>query len=329
MADYTTIDDPSVYFQTTLYTGNGGTQSITNTGNSDLQPDWIWIKARNEAEHHNLIDSVRGNTKVVYSSLSGAEDTTSIQVTGFASDGFALGSGTNTNKNNITYAAWQWKETADAGFDIVTYSGSSASSKTVSHNLSAVPKMILVKCRSAGENWAVYHHTLGNTHALFLNTTGGSSDTPVFADTTPTASVFSVNADDRTGANGKTYVAYVFAEKQGFSKFGSWTGNANANGPSIYTGFKPAWLMLKTTASNSSNWQMLDNKRQGLNPENETLNPNNPDAEGTTNTIDFVSNGFKIRTSNAEFNGDGLEYIYMAFAESPFVTSGGVPTTAK
>jgi len=329
MADYTTIDDSSVYFQTTLYTGNGGTQSITNTGNSDLQPDWIWIKARNEAEHHNLIDSVRGNTKVVYSSLSGAEDTTSIQVTGFASDGFALGSGTNTNKNNITYAAWQWKETADAGFDIVTYSGSSASSKTVSHNLSAVPKMILVKCRSAGENWAVYHHTLGNTHALFLNTTGGSSDTPVFADTTPTASVFSVNADDRTGANGKTYVAYVFAEKQGFSKFGSWTGNANANGPSIYTGFKPAWLMLKTTASNSSNWQMLDNKRQGLNPENETLNPNNPDAEGTTNTIDFVSNGFKIRTSNAEFNGDGLEYIYMAFAESPFVTSGGVPTTAK
>jgi len=329
MADYTTIDDPSVYFQTTLYTGNGGTQSITNTGNSNLQPDWIWIKARNEAEHHNLIDSVRGNTKVVYSSLSGAEDTTSIQVTGFASDGFALGSGTNTNKNNITYAAWQWKETADAGFDIVTYSGSSASSKTVSHNLSAVPKMILVKCRSAGENWAVYHHTLGNTHALFLNTTGGSSDTPVFADTTPTSSVFSVNADDRTGANGKTYVAYVFAEKQGFSKFGSWTGNANANGPSIYTGFKPAWLMLKTTASNSSNWQMLDNKRQGLNPENETLNPNNPDAEGTANTIDFVSNGFKIRTSNAEFNGDGLEYIYMAFAESPFVTSGGVPTTAK
>ena len=326
MAAYTTIDDPSAYFQIKLYTAAG---AYTFDGNSDMQPDWMWIKERNGTNEHNLFDSVRGTTKRLESSTNAAEQTSSTTLTAFGSDGFTVGTNPGTGQNGSNYVGWGWKETADAGFDIVTYSGSSASSKTVSHNLSAVPKMILVKCRSAGENWAVYHHTLGNTHALFLNTTGGSSDTPVFADTTPTASVFSVNADDRTGANGKTYVAYVFAEKQGFSKFGSWTGNANANGPSIYTGFKPAWLMLKTTASNSSNWQMLDNKRQGLNPENETLNPNNPDAEGTANTIDFVSNGFKIRTSNAEFNGDGLEYIYMAFAESPFVTSGGVPTTAK
>ena len=333
MADYTTIDDSSAYFQTTLYTGNGGTQSITNTGNSDLQPDWIWIKARNEAEHHNLIDSVRGNTKVVYSSLSGAEDTTSIQVTGFASDGFALGSGTNTNKNNITYAAWQWKETADAGFDIVTYSGSSASSKTVSHNLSAVPKMILVKCRSAGENWAVYHHTLGNTHALFLNTDGASSDTPVFADTTPTSSVFSVNADDRTGANGKTYVAYVFAEKQGYSKFGSYVGNGNANGTFIYTGFKPAFFLQKKSSAAGNYWNMWGyTSASGSNPIGRRLFPNVNAVESNQDgspMADFCSNGVKLRQTDSDYNGSGATYIYMAFAENPFVTSTGVPATAR
>ena len=326
---YTTIDDPTAYFQTTLYTGNGGTQSITNTGNSDLQPDWIWIKSRNEAEHHNLVDSVRGNTKVVYSSLTGAEDTTSIQVTSFASDGFALGSGTNTNKNNITYAAWQWKETATAGFDIVSYTGNS-SVRTISHNCGAIPKMMIVKKRSDGDNWSVYHQATGAGNFTILNTTAASAgSSTMWNNTTPTASVFSLGNKGEVNANGQTFIAYLFADIKGYSKFGSYTGNGNADGTFVYTGFKPAFFIAKKTNA-TDHWMIKDNKRPDYNP-NYALYANLSNAEDTSSNLfgDFVSNGIKLKGTGGSQNQSGASYIYMAFAENPFVTSTGVPATAK
>jgi len=349
---YTDIDDPSAYFQTTLYTGNGGTQSITNTGNSDLQPDWIWIKARNEAEHHNLIDSVRGNTKVVYSSLSGAEDTTSIQVTGFASDGFALGSGTNTNKNNITYVAWQWKAgtsfsndasstsvgtidstgsvSTDAGFSIITYAGT-GSAGTIAHGLGAALKMIIFKNRSTEEDWGVWHQGFPNNGYIALNTANDQRTNNTFMNNTiPTSSVFSVGNNTRTGSNSHNFVAYCFAEKQGYSKFGSYTGNGNADGPFIYTGFQPAFVMTKRT-DGSGDWAMMDTARNPFNVMNIYQKAHAAEADSTDESfnIDSVSNGFKIRYNNGNYNADGGAYLYMAFAADPFVTSTGVPATAR
>ena len=327
---YTTIDDPEKYFQSLAYTGQGGdNDAYTLSGDENLQPDLVWIKNRGTTNEHLMIDSVRGALKALNSNDATAEDSISNSLKSFNSDGFTLGGNASCNANNNTYASWNWKESATAGFDIVTYSGSAASSKTISHSLNAVPKMIIVKCRSAAENWSVYHHALGNTHALFLNTNGASSDTPVFADTTPTSSVFSVSADDRTGADGKTYVAYVFAEKQGFSKFGSYVGNGNADGTFVYTGFKPAFVMAKKS-SGTEDWSITDNKMNTFNVCNNKLRPNSTSQESTGNAhIDFTAQGFKWRSTSGEFNASGSTYIYMAFAENPFVTSSGVPATAR
>ena len=350
---YTTIDDPSAYFQTTLYTGNGGTQSITNTGNSDLQPDWIWIKARNEAEHHNLVDSVRGNTKVVYSSMSNSEDTTSIQVTSFASDGFALGSGTNTNKNTITYAAWQWKAGTsftndasstgigsidsagsfnnDAGFSIVTYTGNGSSGATVKHGMNQKPAMFIIKDRdNSNEGWMVYHKFWGATKYQRLNETGAvATGSAYFNNTEPTSSVFTIGNNDVVNKSGDKYVTYCFAEKQGYSKFGSYAANENVNGPFVYTGFKPAFVILRQS-NLGRDWHMFDNKRSTFNAVGRYLRPNVSGAEDSgEDYLDLLSNGFKIKNTGNRFNDAGGTYIYMAFAENPFVTSTGIPTPAR
>jgi len=346
---YTTIDDPTAYFQTTLYTGNGGTQSITNTGNSDLQPDWIWIKSRNEVEHHNLIDSVRGNTKVVYSSLSGAEDTTSIQVTSFASDGFALGSGTNTNKNNITYAAWQWKAgtsftndasstgigtidsngsvSSDAGFGIVKWSGT-GSAGTIAHNMGSTPSYLIIK-RLSDANWLVQATTLGYGNFLALNTTAASSSASTLV-TGVSSTLVTLGNNGSVNGSGQNYIGYFFSEKKGYSKFGSYTGNGNADGTFVYTGFKPAWIMRKKS-SGTENWTIHDNQRDTHNVTFKRLLANDNGAEYTSasNQVDLLSNGFKCRASNDGSNVSGGTYIFMAFAENPFVTSTGVSATAK
>ena len=350
---YTTIDDPSAYFQTTLYTGNGGTQSITNTGNSDLQPDWIWIKARNEAEHHNLVDSVRGNTKVVYSSMSNSEDTTSIQVTSFASDGFALGSGTNTNKNNITYTALQWKAGTsftndasstgigsidsagsfnnDAGFSIVTYTGNGSSGATIKHGMNQKPAMFIIKDRdNSNEGWMVYHKFWGATKYQRLNETGAvATGSAYFNNTEPTSSVFTIGNNDVVNKSGDKYVTYCFAEKQGYSKFGSYAANENVNGPFVYTGFKPAFVILRQS-NLGRDWHMFDNKRSTFNAVGRYLRPNVSGAEDSgEDYLDLLSNGFKIKNTGNRFNDAGGTYIYMAFAENPFVTSTGIPTPAR
>jgi len=327
---YTTIDDPSEYFQTALYTGNGGDdRAVTNDGNSNLQPDFLWFKTRSESGDHNLVDSVRGANKLYKSNEADAEETVSNGVQSFTSDGFTVNSRQPMNKNNVTYACWQWKETATAGFDIVLYTGN-GSNRTISHSLSAVPSWMIVKNRSSGTGWQVYHGSLGGTKALELHNTGASFDGPArWNNTAPTSSVFSIGTDSSVNTNTENYIAYLFAEKKGYSKFGSYAGNSNADGPFIFTGFKPAWVMVKTNTTTQS-WQIYDNKRDSFNQITNTLFANENNAEATNNgKLDFLSNGFKLKDGDFATNKNGESYIFFAFAENPFVTSTGVPTTAR
>ena len=350
---YTTIDDPSAFFQTVLYTGNGGTQSITNTGNSDLQPNWIWTKVRSETGSHRLVDTVRGLTKPMFSNGTDA-DADETNYSAFDSDGFSLVN-ESLNENTRTYVAWQWKaETSfsndasatsigsvdstgsvndTAGFSIVSYTGT-GSNATLKHGLSTVPKMIIVKNRSTAQHWQVYHTSTGNTKSSQLSG-GGAPDTAAtyWNNTSPTSSVFSIGSGAPTNGDGNAIIAYCFAEKTGYSKFSSFVGNGNANGTFVYTGFKPAFIFLKNTERNI-NWEILDNKRPstGQNPADDILFPNTNDAESSSQTdrlVDFVSNGIKIRGTSNQMNASGQKFIYMAFAENPLVTSTGVPTTAR
>ena len=353
---YTTIDDPSAHFQTLLYTGDGtSSQAQTNTGNSDLQPDWVWIKKRasGTARAHQLYDSSRGVTKLLHSNSDGAESTQSAGLTAFGSDGFTVGDDDGIGANTATYVAWQWKANGGtttsfnesgnnpggtiqtnttAGFSIITTTGTGATG-TIAHGLGAVPHWWISKQRSNAENWAVYH--VSNTSApeteiLTLNTTDATADNAnAYNDTAPTSTNLTVHTKNEVNTDGRTYVHYVFAPIQGYSKFGSYTGNGNADGPFVYTGFKPAWLIIKRTSS-SGDWLLWDNKRDTSNVTDAVLKPNSNAAENTGYWyIDFLSNGFKIRATDAEINQSGGTLIYMAFAEHPFVSSKGVPVTAR
>ena len=333
---YTTIDDPTIFFNTKLYTGNGSTQSITGVG---FQPDWVWLKARSSAYSHQLFDSVRGATKLLSSEESSAEQTLS-GVTSFDSDGFAVGSDAGSNNNTTTFASWNWKAggsassnsdgsitssvsaNTTAGFSIVSYTGNATSGATIGHGLGAVPSMIIAKRRSAVENWAVYHQSRGASKYINLDrTTAEQSSTSRWNGTEPTSSVFSVNTHGSVNGNGDTYIAYCFAGKQGYSKFGSYTGNGSSSGPMVVTGFKPAMVICK--ASNTSgDWKIFDNKRIGYNAANYRLYPNANTVETSDSLIDILSNGFKLKTSSDSINGSGNTVIYMAFAEAPFVTAG-------
>ena len=350
---YTSINDPSAYFQAKVYAGTGSSQSITFDGNSDMQPDLWWQINRDLARGTYVADSSRGVTKYIYTFLTNAEATVSTYVTSFDSDGFTLGNGdTAVNNSGQSFITWNWKANGgttssntdgsitstvqantDAGFSIVTYTGNGGAA-TLGHGLSAKPNWIIVKSRSNALDWEVYHSSLGATRRIRLNTTGADSDQGdlMWNDTEPTTSVFSIGNNDNVGGSGKTYVAYCFAEKQGYSKFGTYTGNGSSDGTFVYTGFKPAFVMTKASSSTSS-WMMYDHKRLGYNPIDVALRANGADAESTSlisgDDIDLYSNGFKLRNSNATINGSGTTYIYMAFAENPFVTSTGIPTTAR
>jgi len=344
---YTDIDDPSAYFQTTLYTGNGGTLAVTNGGNSDLQPDWLWLKKRSASVNHFLFDSIRGASKEINSNNTEAEASPSNYLASFNSDGFSIGSDSDINGNNDTLVAWQWKAgtafsndasstsvgsidsvgsvNTDAGFSIVSFTGGGANA-TIKHGLTSKPSMIIVKARGQASTWSVYHASLGATKFLRLEGNNAvGTEAGWWNNTEPTSSVFSIG----TNHYANTQIAYCFSEKQGYSKFGSYIGNGNADGTFVYLGFKPAWLLVKSTATND--WILHDTKRSPHNVSNVTLFPNGSDAD-VTNTIynqDILSNGFKARTTHARLNGSGVSYIYMAFAENPFVTSTGVPATAR
>ncbi len=351
---YTTIDDPSAYFHTQLYTGTGSELSVTNGANAgDFKPDWIWIKQRNAATDHGMFDSSRGVTKNLKTNASDAESTEAQSVKTFNTDGFTLGTSGDYNGSSDTHVAWQWKANGgtatatasesgdnpaysvqantDAGFSIVTYTGTGADTSTVAHGLGATPKMIIFKRRDGTPNWMVHHANLASaTKRVNLNTTNAEGDASNFLDdTAPTSSVFTLGFSAAVNADGGTFVAYCFAPIQGYSKFGSYTGNGNADGPFIYTGFKPSWVMIKVSSGSTGGWDMYDNKRGSYNGQIAMLQANSNGAEQTSDAVDFLSNGFKIRSTSGNQNGSGNTHIYMAFAESPFVSSEGVPTTAR
>ena len=358
MAAYTTIDDPSAYFQTTLYTGNATADTaITNSGNSDLQPDWIWIKRRDSSADHNSFDSSRGTGKHLAQNQTQAEQTVN-GVTAFNSDGFTLSTNGDSNANTGTFAAWQWKANggttatnsngnrdttvqADttSGFSILTYlSNGSAANQTLGHGLGVAPDVIISKRRGATTDWLVYHKSVGVGSFLLLNETNAVSTTdPPYKDD-PTSTVFSTQNQFQATDN---FVSYCFVSKQGFSKFGSYTGNGNADGAFIYLGFAPAWLLIKRT-NGASNWNLYDNRREssggGFSDRQDAsrrLFPNNDEAESANTVADemeFVSNGFKLRGTQGSQNSSSGNYVYMAFAENPFVTStstNSIPTTAR
>jgi len=343
------INKPTDYFNTVLYVGNEtDNHAITGVG---FQPDFVWAKNRTVAESHNAFDSVRGATKLLIPNTTNAESTQATFLKSFDSDGFTLGTSNNINDSGANLVAWNWladntsgssntdgsitstvSANTTSGFSIVSYTGTGAVG-TIGHGLGAEPKMIIIKSRSnpPADHWWVYHNSLGNNQSIYLNLTNTSGSTSDWSNTSPTSSVFTINgAQTGIGYNGGTFIAYCFAEKKGFSKFGSYTGNGNADGTFIYTGFKPAFVMVKNTTSATS-WLMKDNKRtsSGFNPIDKRMFANESSAESTAEDIDFVSNGFKMRTSGANPNVSGGSFIYMAFAESPLVGTNNIPATAR
>ena len=354
---YTTIDDPTAYFQANLHNGDGGTgQTLTFDGNSDLQLDFHWGKCRSESGRDwQVIDTVRGITKGLTTTTSAAEYTNSTYVTAIGSNGYSIGQNNDNNKAGETYVSYNWKAgtsvsgdttgsgtlktytgsvNTDAGFSIIKYTGNGTSGHTIPHNLTQKPAMIIVK-NLTGDNWTVYHHKIASdpaTDYIFLNSEAAASDhVGYWNDTEPTSSVFTVGNDGGTNANNVSLIAYCFAEKQGYSKFSSYVGNGNADGTFVYTGFKPAFVMIKRSDASDS-WCVFDNKRLGYNVNNYTLFANQSAAENTEASIDFTAQGFKLRGTQTRLNTSGGTYIYMAFAENPFVTStdnGSIPACAR
>jgi hypothetical protein len=338
------ISDPGKYFKTVLYTGDGNTgRSIVGVG---FTPDLVWVKERTSTSGHFLTDSVRGVNELLSSNLTNGTISGGGQcITSFNQDGFSIGNDGAFNENTQTYVAWCWRAGAgttstntdgsipsvvsvnrDAGFSIVSYTGNGSNPTTVGHGLGKAPKFMIFKCRNAAVNWFVYHGFNGGSGSFEgLNTTSAfsSSSSALFANTAPSASTITLGGVDGN-TNGRTYIVYCWAEIEGFSKFGSFLTNANADGPFIYCGFKPALVICKTAIGDVSNWVIADSSRSPVN-DGATLNlrANTTDTEATTGAnfvIDFLSNGFKLRQSGA-MNSDGLTNIFAAWAESPFTTA--------
>ena len=354
---YTTINKSSDYFNTKLYTGNATDDTaITGVG---FTPSFLWGKNRTDAgTNHFLIDAVRGVTKELNTNNTSAEGTDATLIKSFDSDGFTLGDG-SLNQSAKNFVTWNWKANGQgssntdgsinttytsanttAGFSISQYTGTGANA-TVGHGLGVAPKMIITKCTSHTSNWGVYHKSIGATKMLNLNQTNAeATNNGYFNNTDPTSSVFSLGDEGNdTNGSGKTYIAYCFAPVKGYSAMGSYTGNGSAtDGTFVYTGFVPAFVICKVT-STTDNWLMFTNKigsstdsTSGFNIHSRILEANGSGAEqsvGSGQGIDFVSNGFKIREDNANLNGSGATYIYMAFAEAPLVGSNNIPCTAR
>ena len=349
---YTAINKSSDYMDTKLYTqsgsnNNGNTQTLTmdNVG-------FVWVKNRDYTNSHNLFDIVRGGSKSLASDSTGAEQTVGGGITFGASD-TTIGADTGgygfNNRVGDDYVAFHWRTSGSqgssntdgsinttytsanttSGFSICQWTGSGANA-TIGHGLGAVPKMYIVKNASATNDWNVYHHSIGNTHRLFLNTTQAAEDNAsAWNDTSPTSSVFSVGTNTNVNQSGSTMIAYVFAEKTGFSKFGTYTGNGENDGPFCYTGFKPGFVLIKN-ADATKYWHIFDDLRAGYNLNNYRVNPNTNEVETTsTPSIDILSNGFKIRTSQSQFGNSNETHIFMAFAKAPLVGSNNTPVTTR
>jgi hypothetical protein len=341
---YTTIDKPDEYFNVNLWTGN---QTLTNI-NVGFQPSFVWIKSRSNTQVHALFDQVRGVSIGALSSDTTSAENANQKLVAYTSNGFTLPS-TNyewTNTTGWTYVGWSWigngagvsntqgsitstvSANTTSGFSIVGWTGTGANG-TIGHGLGTAPAMIIVKARGAVKDWMVGHNSMGWTKYINLNTSSAESTaSTVWQDTAPTSSVFSVGSSSDVNTSGTTMIAYCFADVKGFSKFGSYTGNGNADGTFVYTGFKPSFFMWKITSSSGS-WGMLDNKRDTFNVMGKQLFPNSDSAEASYTVLDFCSNGIKMRNTFGDTNPSGGSLIYMAFAENPFVTSTSIPTTAR
>jgi hypothetical protein len=346
---YTTINKPSEYFNTVLYTGNATGRTISGVG---FQPDWTWIKNRSDTSGHRVLDVVRGGTKELIANGTNAEITEAQSLQSWNSDGFVLGTAAGVNANTDNFVSWNWlandagvsntdgditstvSANTTSGFSIVQYTGNGSASN-IGHGLGSALKAIIIKKTSGTADWLVGHNSLHPTlpwkYGINLNNTDAVHESgSYFADTAPTNSVFRVEANDEVNTSGQTYIAYCFAEKKGFSKFGSYVGNGNADGPFIYTGMKPAFILIRSVST--TNWNMFDNKRSVYNVADETLWSNSADSEatvGTTYGIDILSNGFKPRTVSSQVNNNNTQIIYMAFAEQPLVGTNNIPTTAR
>jgi hypothetical protein len=352
---YSTITKPSLQFNTKLYSGNGSTQSITGVG---FRPDWIWQKERDGTSYHVVTDIVRGNTKQLFPNDTSANVTSSNYITSFDSDGFGLGQNNDTNESGKTYVSWNWKAgnsagssnsdgsitstvslNTAAGFSIVKYTGT-GSGATVGHGLgSALSWLLVKKIESGGQagNWTIWHKgTTQPAHdeVLFLNNNSAEGD--VSNDTywngaNPTSSVFSINTNENLNENTYDYIAYCFTEKKGFSKMHKYTGNGNSDGVFVYTGFKPAFVICKRINA-AENWPMFDNRlRPSNNVGNNFMYADLSNVQDSSGGIDFLSNGFKLRTASNLLNGGGAKYIYIAFADEPLVANVGssIPATAR
>ena len=359
---YTTINKSTDYFNTVTYSNAGdGAKAVTGVG---FQPDLVWVKNRTEAYNAQFHDAVRGaSSGALYTNATAVVDS-GYPFSSFDSDGFTTGSqGSNASQNSASQVAWNWKAgttgsgttggsgtakdyqysvNTTAGFSIIKYKGNGTAGHTIPHHLGAVPKMIIVKCIESVHNWQVLHQGLATnsgTKNLELNSTSAVlTDSTTWNDTAPTSTVFTLGSTNPTNQSSSNYnfIAYCFAEKTGFSKFGSYTGNGSTNGTFVYTGFKPAWLMIKQI-NTTGNWALSDNKRNntgGGNFVSHTLaaNLNNNESHfggGSGNKQDYLSNGFKIRDTGGYANTNGGTYIYMAFAEAPLVGSNNIPCTAR
>jgi hypothetical protein len=321
-------DYPQKLFTSLTYTG-GTTGHVTG-----FKPDWVWVKRRNSGQSHGLFDSNRGTTKVLNSDASNAEATSS-GLTAFNTDGYNMG--TYYNQSGNTYASWSWRANGgttstnatgslsvtqqvdpSGSFSISTYSGDGGTD-TIGHGLSSAPTMVIVKQRNGVNNWAVYAKGAGATKYAYLDSNAAFGTAAMWNNTTPSSSLVYLGDNNEVNAGSRTYVAYCFADTEGYCKSGSYVGNGNADGTYMYTGFRPAWFMIKDV-SNINNWIVYDNAREPFNVMDKYLNPDTSGAEesGSLAEIDFVSNGIKMRTDHVAFNGSGRTYIYLAMAENPF-----------
>ena len=332
---------------TKLYTGDGAaSHAITGVG---FQPDWVWLKNRSGADNNSLNDVVRGANKNLVSNNANSEATTTDQLMSFNSDGFTVGASGSANTNGNNFVGWNWKAgtavsgsttgsgtaktytgsvNTTSGFSIIKYVGNGTAGHTIPHHLGAAPQMIIVKALSTNDDWMVGHTAAGFNQFMILNSTARDATGTQFNSTVPTSSVFSIGSNNNMNQNNNSFVAYSFTNIKGFSKFGGYTGNGNADGTFVYTGFKPAFVMVKLVSAAGEDWFICDNKREGYNAENNRLLPNLNSAESTDSPIDIVSNGFKARTSGANVNA-GEDYLYAAFAEEPLVASNFNVATAR